>query len=271
MRTVLLSILAATAILLAAAAAPNPQTLSPDNPHAYQIVAEDLIEAGEHRLAQETLATGVLIAADSDPQAAAGMIVLLASLADSTEDHAGLWSLAVTLDPARADDARWLAPRSAPDPAPLREAAQTLTMLRNNDPDAVARLNTQTNDLIIDHGARIGFQKSRVQAVLTKWATDARNDPCRGRLTVRSRRGDAIVIEACPNDTYHHGTRTDAEWRMMVAIELSMANAAPASWATAIGIGLDPPVPAWSLETLADRYGVSRDRPVYRSGRWGPR
>ncbi len=270
-RLVPLFILAATGFLLSAAAAPSPQSLSPDNPGAYQIVAEDLIEAGDLSLAKETLATGVLVAADSDPQAAAGMAVLLASLADSIEDHAGLWSLALTLDPARAGDARWLSPRSAPDTAPLREAAETLTMLRNNDPDAVGRLTVAANDLIIEQGARIGFDKPRVQAVLTKWTTDARNDPCRGRLTVRTRRGDAIVIEPCPNDTFHHGTRTDAEWRMMVAIELSLANAAPASWATAIGIGLDPPVPAWSLETLADRYRVSRDRPVYRSGRWGPR
>ena len=261
-------LLALCAALFTGAHAPAPTSIEPDSPAGYQAAAEDLLADGHDRLAREVLATGLLVAAETDPRAAAGMAILLASTAESADDHAGLWSLAVTLDPARADDQRWLAPRSAPTTGRLVDAAETLTLLRQNDPDSPDRLTATTTDLIIERGASLGFEAGRVRAVLSKWETDARNDPCQGRSTRRTRLGDTFVNEACPDESYHHGTRIDSDWRMMVAIELSLSGATPSSWATALTIGLDPPVPAWSLATVGQRYSVSPDRPVYRAGRW---
>lgn len=256
--------------------APGPEQrlaeLRPSDLGLYLLVGERLIERAETaRLGRETLAIGVLLAADSDPSLAAGAAVALASVAESVDERRGLWSLAVELDPVRGEDHCWTAGDGARAAGPAREAARALAALRVNDRDGAVAMaeNSELRSRIIEEGVRLGHNVDRLTAVLVKWESDALNDPCRGQLTMRIRDGASFLQAPCPDPSYHHGLRTDSpDWAMMVGIEMSLLGTTPDSWNAQAAVGLDSALPVWTLERLASAYGVSRTRPVRRSGRW---
>jgi hypothetical protein len=275
--------LAILALMLAGSAQPSPQAsapdaeqrlaaLRPDDPGSYLLIGERLIERLETmRLGRETLAIAVPLAADSDPSLAASAAVALASVAESVDERRGLWSLAVELDPVRGVDLRWTAGAGARAAGPAREAGRTLAALRVNDrAGAVAMAeNSALRSRIIEEGVRLGHNVDRLTAVLGKWESDALNDPCRGQLTIRVRDGAGFLQQPCPDPSYHHGLRTDSpDWAMMVGIEMSLLGTTPDSWNAQAAVGLDSALPVWTLERVAKAYGVSRTRPVRRSGRW---
>ena len=89
-------------------------------------------------------------------------------------------------------------------------------------------------------------------------------------MVVRVREDGAFVDRPCPDPSRHHGVRIDERWAMMVGVELSLAGRTPDSWPAQARVGLDAPVPAWTLADLAEAFGVSKDRPVRAGGRWSP-
>jgi len=251
--------------------------LRPEQPRTYLWVGETLARDPNSRLlARETLATGAMLAAKhsaetGDTQSselAASMIIALASLGDDADTHRGLWMLALSLDAGRAESFRWLGADALPDDAHAQEAARVLGLLRRNDPDAIRDITEAHRRRIIDEAKLLGLDATRIASVLRKWETDTRNDPCKGRLFVRKREGDATVVSPCPLPGFHHGSVFNDDWAMMAAIELSLAGHTPDSWSVRGAIGLDRPVPIWTLDRLGETFGVSADRPVYRSGRW---
>lgn len=248
--------------------APRLESLSPLNPVGYLIQGEALFEAEETRvLGEQVLAVGVLTSAERDPQLAASMAIALASISKDPLQHNGLWMMAIRLDPMRAAEYRWIASQSAPSLTGSM-TAQVLAQLRTNDPDGVRGINQEHRDRIVAEAKRLGLDHNRAATVLKKWERDAESDPCRGRLFVRKREGDRIVTDACPLPAFHHNDDLDADWTLMVAIELSLAQAQPESWEARIGLGIDQPVQVWSLARLAKTFDVSADRPVLRGGRW---
>lgn len=267
--------------LLLAGSAPIPVTdpeqqlarLRPTTPDAYLLVGERLIEMpATVSVGRQTLAIAVLLTAESDPSLAASAAVALASVADSAEERRGLWSLAVELDPVRSADLRWASPASGAHASGQdREAGRTLAALRVNNRDAsvVMANNSAVRSRIMEEGARLGHDRSLLAAVLAKWESDAQNDPCRGQLSIRVRDGASFLQQPCPDPSYHHGLRTDSpDWAMMVGIELSLLGATPDSWNAQAAVGLDSALPVWSVDRVAQFYGVSRTRPVRRAGRW---
>lgn len=244
-------------------------SLVPSRPGEYLRAGEDLAaDPNQHPLARDTLALAVLLNAEPDPSTAASAAIALASLARSPDEHRGLWALAVTLDPTRAAEWRWFGRHHVPaDPLRLAAAA-ALALLRHNHPDATGAMTDAVRQRIVDEAIRAGHTASLVEAIISKWLRDAANDACRGRLTERSRSGDAILTVPCSTPACHHATRIDQEWAIMVGLELALTGSAPSSWSTQAALGLDAPLPVWSLDRLADTFGVSASRPMYRSGRW---
>ncbi len=273
-----LALMALGCLLAALAPAPMPDSeqrlgrLRPSDPAEYFLLGERLIEHPDTLpVGRQTLAVCVLLAAESDPSLAAGAAVALASVASSAEERLGLWSLAVELDPVRGRDRRWAAGSGAGAAELDRLAGRTLGALRVNDRDAtgVLRDNAAVRTRIVEEGVRLGHDISRLTAVLAKWESDAQNDPCRGQLSIRVREGSTFLQHPCPHPSYHHGLQTDSpDWAMMVGIEMSLLGATPDSWSAQAAVGLDSAVPVWTLDRVAGAYGVSRARPVRRSGRW---
>jgi|GEM_PF-4045598 len=243
---------------------------TPD-PAGYFEAAERLAGHDEtRRLGEETFAMVVLLAAENDPVLAAGACVALASLSSDAAARTGLWSLAVELDPARANDRRWLVSEAEGLASVDARASRVLGMLRDNNPEAVGQLNDDPaiRTRIVAEAVRLGHEPSRVSAVLAKWERDTNDDPCGGRLTVRVRQGGSIVVSPCPSPSFHHGARIDADWAMMIGVEMSLLGATPDSWPAQAAVGLDAAVPVWTVEGVGRAYGVSADRPLRRSGRW---
>jgi hypothetical protein len=247
-------------------------SLRPDNVGGYLLLGERLVEQPQSAaVGRETLALAVLLAADTNPSMAASAAVALASAAQSSDERRGLWSLAVELDPIRADDLAWASGLIAGAGDLDRDAGRMLGSLRVNDRDAAVALaaSIALRERIIEEGVRLGHDQRTLRAVLAKWESDALNDPCRGQLTVRSRNGADVLSQPCPDPSYHHGLRTDSsDWAMMVGIEMSLLGATPDFWSTQAAVGLDLALSVWTLERLTDVYGVSRTRSVRRSGRW---
>lgn len=261
------------ALIVGLVRTPNPPDtvgvsgLTPDRPEAYLRVGEDLIESsGTIDLGRETLALAAILAADEDPALAASAVIALAGVARSPEEHRGLCSLAIGLDPARSEEWRWVGRDTAPVDAGREEAAKALGQLRRNDPGV--ELTPVVRDRITEQARHLGLDPQRFAAVLRKWETDARNDPCRGRMFVPAKIGDALGAEPCPDTSFHHGSRIDEEWFLMVGVELALLEASPPGWGAQAALGLGAPVPVWSLDRLADDLGVSAQRPVYRGGQW---
>lgn len=275
--TCLLGITAAWIAGLAARTVPDESLLTgfttPD-PQGYFLAAEQLAEhEATTPLARETFALVAVLAAELDPSLAAGACVALAALSPDAAARDGLWSLAVELDPARADDRRWLVADAAGLAGVDSRAAQTLGMLRHNDPQGGAMLDEQPALLsrLVAEAERLGHDRSRFLAVLGKWKRDAGDDPCGGRMTVRERRAGSVITIPCPNPSFHHGVRTDQDWSMMVGVEMALLSATPESWPGQAAVGLDAAVPVWTLDRVVRAYGVSADRPLRRAGRWtGP-
>lgn len=244
-------------------------SLTPTRPAEYLRAGEDLaLDPNQQLLARATLALAVLLNAQADPATAASAAIALASLARNPDEHRGLWAMAVSLDPTRAAEWRWFGRHNVP-ADPLRSAAASaLALLRHNHPDATAAMTDPVRDRVLDEALRTGHPANQVQAILSKWLRDAANDACRGRLTERSRSGDTVLTVSCSTPDCHHGTRVDAEWAVMVGLELSLTGSAPSSWSTQAALGLDAPLPVWSLDRLGSAFEVSANRPVYRSGRW---
>lgn len=243
---------------------------SPD-PAGYFAAAERLIERVDTRdVGLEALALVVLLAAESDPALAAGACVALASASDDAATRSGLWSLAVQLDPARTADRRWLVSDSMGTPDLDIQASRVLGLIRQNNQDASAILRdrSEIRARIISEGVRLGHDAGMVAAVLIRWEKDTSDDPCRGRLTVRVRDGGTVRVAPCPSPSYHHGSRTDAEWAMMIGIEMSLLRATPDSWPAQGAVGLDAAVPVWTVDRVGRAFGVSADRPLRRAGRW---
>jgi hypothetical protein len=245
--------------------------LSPSDPRGYFRAGERLIEQPTTAVVgRETLALGVLLAAETDPELAASAAIALASAAGSRDEFARLWSLAVDLDPTRSGDRVWA--RAGDGRASDRDVARTLGGLRLNSSEALSSLSDHPDrrDRIVETGERLGFDPSRVRAVLSKWERDAADDPCRGRMVLRTRTDAGFRDEPCPEPAFHHGVELNADWSMMVGIELALLGTAPDSWPGQAAVGLDAAVPSWTLASMARAYGVSADRPVRRAGRWTP-
>lgn len=246
--------------------------LSPSSPAEYFLLGERLIEhADTLSVGRQTLAIGALLAADSDRSLAAGAAVALASVASTADERRGLWSLAVELDPVRGEDRRWTAGSGGGTAELDRLAGRTLGALRINDREAtnVLRDNPAVRTRIVEEGARLGHNLSLLAGVLSKWESDVQNDPCRGQLSMRVREGAVFLQHPCPHPSYHHGLQTDSsDWAMMVGIEMSLLGATPDSWSAQAAVRLDSAVPVWTLDRIAEVYGVSRTRPVRRNGRW---
>lgn len=256
----------------AALASVPGETLTPADPERYLIVGEDLAaDESSQGIASRVLAVGVLVAAEKEPELAASMAIALASLAPDPEQFHGLWMLAISIDPVRSEAYRWLGGQLGPIEADAAETARILGQIRNNDPDGPRDITPAHRARIAAEADRLGLDHRRAQVVLNKWETDARGDPCKGRLFVRKRTGDRIAIDACPLPAFHHNDNQDEDWQLMVAIELSLLGADPHSWDARIGLGLDRPVPVWTLERLAEAFRVTPDRPVFRSGQWTER
>lgn len=247
--------------------------LTPDEPERYLTLGEDLLD--DHAtaaLARQTLALCVLIAADDDPALAASAAIALASAEPGQDARDGLWALAVELDPARAEDRRWLGVAHAADDLGVR-AALLLGGLRSGVPEAASTLasDAAVRSRVLAEGVRLGHDRTRIQAILEAWERNARNDPCRGQMFVRVRNGAAMRPGPCPSPDHHHGVRLDDAWRTMVGIELALLNASPASWAAQAAVHVDAAVPVWDLDRLARAYAVSADRPYRRHGEWTAR
>jgi hypothetical protein len=268
-------------VLAGSAPAPQADTerrlgeLRPSEPGAYLLLGERLIEQPDTAaVGRETLALAVLLASESDPSLAASAAVALASVVGSAGERRGLWSLAVELDPVRAEDMRWTADPGTRAGTLDRLAGRTLAALRINNREASAAMadDNAVRTRIIEEGARLGHDVRMLTAVLAKWESDAQNDPCRGQLTIRTRDGSTFLQQPCPDPSYHHGLRTDSpEWAMMVGIEMSLLGTTPDSWHAQAAVGLDSALPVWTVEQVAEAYGVSPTRPVRRAGRWTER
>lgn len=246
-----------------------PGGLRPSEPAEYLRTGEDLIVDDQTlRLGRETLALAVLLNAGTDPSTAASAAIALAGVARSSDEHAGLWALAVQIDPSRREDWRWLGTAASPDAQLDRAAAAALGALRRNESGSGELITAPLRERIVATAAQLGHDPSRVSSILIRWASDARSDPCKGRLFVRERAGDGIRSAPCPDPSFHHGMRADEEWSVMIGIELSLLHAGPTAWPAQTALGLDTPVPVWDLARVAREYGVSADRAVYRSGGW---
>lgn len=248
--------------------------LRPEDPAAYFRLGERLIERSDQApRARETLALAALLASESDPTLAGGAVVALAAVARTPDERAGLWALAVDLDPVRSADRRWIAAGGGAG-ASDRAAAAVLGLLRLGHRDGAKawRADADLRNRILDEGVRLGHAANRVGAVLESWAMAAAADPCGGELTLRERRGSAVVRAPCPEPQHHRGLRLDDEdVAIVLGIEMSLLGATPDSWEAQAAVGLDRAPPAWTLRRLAEAYGVSAERPVWRSGRWSAR
>ncbi|MCC5822665.1 MAG: hypothetical protein LAT64_03735 [Phycisphaerales bacterium] len=247
------------------------RSLDPSDPASYLRAAEELIEhEAAIRLGRETLAIGALLSAESDPALSAGMLITLASVARTGAERHALWGLACELDPTRSEDRRWLAGSDQHAPDDPARAARALMLLRLGDPEALALFENAGGPrrIVIEEGERLGHDSVLINAVLTRWLGNVRDDPCRGRLVIRAREGGVFRTRPCQHTQFHHGVRTDREWTMMVGIELSLAGSTPDTWPAQARVGLDAAVPAWTLDRLARVYQISPDRPVRRAGGW---
>ena len=248
------------------------QRLRPADVRSYFLAGEALIEhAGTTQLGRETLAICVLLGAEREPQTAASAAIALASVARSTEEQRGLWALAIDLDPSRGEDRRWTKPMSTSSTPIDAAAARVIGGLRVNNRDSAGVLRDQPEirTRIIEEGNRLGFETSRVVAVLTQWESNTLNDPCRGQMVVRVREGAGMRAVPCPSPSHHHGVQHGSpEWAMMLGIEMSLLGAMPPGWSAQSVMGLDGGVPVWTLARVAREYGVSASRPVRRGGRW---
>jgi hypothetical protein len=248
--------------------------LNPSRPDDYLRVGERLIEDDATRaVGRETLALALLLTVDDRPSLAASAVVALAWVAPTEDERIGLWSLAIGLDPSRSDDRIWLPAGPTGASAADRLAARVLGGLRSNDPEALSLLGTRPDlrDRVVAEGERLRHDPVRVRAVLASWERNTADDPCRGRMTVRTREDGGFVQVPCPSPQFHHGVVIDEDWRMMVGIELSLLGSTPASWPAQAAVGLDAGVGVWTVDRVAVAYGVSPDRPVRRNGRWAPR
>ncbi len=252
-------------------------SLDPDRPRSYLLVGEWLARSDDTRaLARETLATGALIAIDAaragpsgDAARVAGsLIVALASLEPDPDANRGLWMLALSVDPDRAESFRWLGGRTWSQDSDRTASARALGLLRRGDPDALGELTDAHRARILSEARSLGLDADRIDAIIRAWRHNTEHDPCQGRLFVRTREGDRIVATPCPRPEFHHGGTYSDDWAAMVAIELSLAGHTPSSWPIRGAIGLDRPVPMWTPDRLTQVYGVSASRPVYRAGRW---
>lgn len=259
---------------LAQPADPEPmlQRLRPTEARSYFLAGEQLIEhPSTVQAGRETLAVCLLLSAERDPPLAASAAIALASVARTTQEQRGLWALAVELDPSRGEDRRWTAAAAGSADSTDLLAARVIGGLRVNSRDATAvlREQPQVRSRILEEGNRLGFETSRIVAVLTQWESNTLNDPCRGQMVVRVREGTGMRAVPCPNPDHHHGVRHDSpDWAMMVGIEMSLLRAMPSGWSAQAVMGLDAGVPVWTLARLAREYGVSASRPIRRAGRW---
>lgn len=246
-------------------------TLNPAQPEDYLHLGERLIENDAARtVGRQTLVLALLLAAGDRPSLAASAAVALAWAAPTEDERTGLWSLAIALDPSRREDRRWLPAGPGDATTADRLAARALGGLRSNDPEAVTLLGGRPGlrERIVAEGERLRHDPARVRAVLVAWEDNAERDPCRGRMTVRTRVDGGFVQTPCPSPHLHHGVEINDDWRMMAGIEMSLLGATPASWPAQAAVGLDSGVSVWTLDRVAAAYGVSADRPVRRNGRW---
>lgn len=244
--------------------------LDPAEVMGYLFVGESIArDPGQRTLAIETLAVGALLSERSGQGSlAASMVVAIAALVEDHASRRGLWMLAISLDADRTEAFRWLAETAVRQDSQAGAAARVLGLLRRNDPDGLREMTEDVRARVVREAEVLGFDADRVLLILRKWQNDAENDPCRGKLFVRVREGGEIVASACPLPGFHHGSVYNEDWAMMVAIELSLAGHTPGSWAVRGSIGLDRPVPVWTLDRLSETFKVSAERPVHRGGRW---
>lgn len=252
-------------------------SLDPDRPETYLLVGEWLARDDASRdLARETLATGALVAmnrAEPDPRRhanriAGSLIVALAAIESDASASRGLWMLALSIDPSRAESFRWMGGLAERADEQRAAAARVLGLLRRGDPDVLRDMTDEHRTTVLDEALAMGLDAGRISAIVRSWQRSTQADPCEGRHFVRVREGDRIVASPCPRPEFHHGSVYSDDWAAMVAIELSLAGHTPASWPIRGAIGLDRPVPMWTLDRLAQTYGVSASRPIHRAGSW---
>ncbi len=260
--------------------------LTPDDPRAYFLLAEELAAEVEVAPAARPLAQSLFALSYELERAASGgdagradgafgrsVCLALASIAPRDDERRWLLALARSLDAARADPEF-----DAPGPGPTRreaalDLATALGYVRSGegrraktllDKPGVAGLLAQYQGLLSGPGLSIGADTIRRYADQWPVCPECRNQ----RIVTRAGEGGGTKL-ICYTCRGNPGPRlSDEEVLLQLRLESALLSGIQRSWAAQVAIDAGAPLRDLDPAELGATYGVDASRPLWRDGQW---
>jgi len=260
--------------------------LTPDDPRAYFLLAEELAAEVEVAPAARPLAQSLFALSYELERAAAGgdsgrvdgafgrsVCLALASIASRDDERRWLLALARSLDAARADPEF-----DAPGPGPTRreaalDLATALGYVRSGegrrakallDKPGVFDLLVQYQGLLSGPGLSVGADTIRRYADQWPVCPECRNQ----RIVTRAGEGGGTK-SICATCRGNPGPRlSDEEVLLQLRLESALLSGIQRSWAAQVAIDAGAPLRDLDPAELGATYGVDASRPLWRNGQW---
>lgn len=253
------------------------EALSPDHPHAYFLLGEELADLGEDGPVELARALFVL-AFELDRRRggsgglAASSCLALASLARLEQDRRWLTAMAGAIDPrhARQD---WAVPAaSSASEEVASKAATALGLVRAGDGAQARRILEDRGVMaVLRHYERaLGTTLStgalfRLQKYAAEW-------PCRvcdNRRVVPRQGPQGVDFRICPNCHGNPGPEmTEEEFVAHLRFEAALLSGIQRSWAAQFAVDQGAPLRDPDPTEMAATLGVDAGRPYWRAGAW---
>jgi hypothetical protein len=256
------------------------EALDPSDPTAYVELGEWVVSEArgeaEYRLAQRLYVLGATLsrATGGRDTLAASACVALADISRSEPDRRALWSLAGSLDAryAMRDWSRTADPNVSDDVA--FAAANALGNIRSGNGHLAREVLKRPEVQSLLRAFSVLLMGAPNQDPLAQLEREAAAWPCpecRNERVVTRRVSGVVSTVLCNTCQGNPGPTADLSSERVLAqlrFEARVLNGVQRSWGAQIEMDQGAPFRDVDLETLATRYGVDTQRPLFRNGDW---